>query len=65
MFLSKRGYIIREYIDLNTKMRAEAKTEAEKDRFKLLNNSLFGKNCEFIKEFRKEKIKHLKELKEI
>ena len=27
-------------------MRAEAKTEAEKDMFKLMNNSLIGKNCE-------------------
>ena len=27
-------------------MRTEAKTEAEKDIFKLMNNSLFGKSCE-------------------
>ena len=27
-------------------MRAEAETEAEKDIFKLMNNSLFGKSCE-------------------
>ena len=27
-------------------MRAEAKTEPEKDIFKLMNNSLFGKSCE-------------------
>ena len=42
----KQYYIIRDYIELTTKMRAEAKTEAEKDIFKLINNSLFGKNCE-------------------
>ena len=42
----KEDYIIREYIELNTKMRAEVKTDAENDIFKLKNNSLFGKNCE-------------------
>ena len=42
----KQDYFIRDYIELNTKMRAEAKTEAEKDIFKLMNNSLFGKRCE-------------------
>ena len=31
---------------MNTKMRAEAITEPEKDIFKLMNNSLFGKSCE-------------------
>ena len=42
----KQGYIIRDYIELNTKMRVEAKTEPEKDIFKLMNNPLFGKSCE-------------------
>ena len=42
----KQDYIIRHYIELNTKMGAEAKTEPEKDIFKLMNNSLFGKSCE-------------------
>ena len=42
----KQDYIIRDYIELNTKMRAEAKTEPEKDIFKLMNNSLFGKSYE-------------------
>ena len=42
----KQDYIIRDYIELNTKMRAEAKTEPEKDIFKLMNNSLLGKSCE-------------------
>ena len=41
-----RYFIIRDYIELNTKMRAEAKTDAEKDIFKLMNNSLFDKSCE-------------------
>ena len=42
----KQYYIIRDYIELNTKMRDEAKTEPEKDIYKLMNNSLFGKSCE-------------------
>ena len=42
----KQDYIIRDYIELNIKLRAEAKTEPEKDIFKLMNNSLFGKSCE-------------------
>ena len=42
----KQDYIIRDHIELNTKMRAEAKTEPEKDIFKLMNSSLFGKSCE-------------------
>ena len=42
----KQYYIIRDYIELNTKMRAKAKTEPENDIFKLMNNSLFGKSCE-------------------
>ena len=42
----KQDYIIRDYIERNTKMRAEAKTERGKDMFKLMNKLLFGKNCE-------------------
>ena len=42
----KQDYIIRNCIELNTKMRAEAKTEPEKDIFKLMNNSLYGKSCD-------------------
>ena len=52
----KQDYIIRDYIELNTKMRTEAKTEAEKDIFKSMNNSLFGKSCENPLEFLKAKI---------
>ena len=42
----KQDYIIRDHIEINDKVRAQAETEAEKDIFKLMKNSLFGKNCE-------------------
>ena len=42
----KQNCFIKGYIELNTKMRKYAKTEAEKDIFKLMNISLFGKSCE-------------------
>ena len=42
----KQDHIIKDYTELNIKLRAEAKTEAEKDIFKLMNTSLFGKICE-------------------
>ena len=57
----KQDYLCRAYIQNNTNKRATAKTEAEKDVRKLMNNSLYGKMCMNLLRFLQSKFLHNEE----
>ena len=56
MIRSTQKALLKPYIDIKTKLRQNAKTNFEKDFFKLRNNEVFAKTIENVREHRNIKL---------